>query len=171
MNKLIVALLLAPAVAFAQKRNHFYVDLGLNKPGGSATYDHNLTRNFSLGGGIDVYDWKTTSTNLKTGIYADMRPHWQIGKSQILLPLDIGLAIYGSRAESANSSVTYSTIGTYVSFGLGYCYRITRRGGGPYATFIMKGYGHKETENDKFLQKHVEGVYDASSMFSVGFKF
>jgi hypothetical protein len=170
IKRLIVSLLLAPAATFAQKKDMLYADIALNTPGGSVTYNRGLTRHLGLGGGADLYDLKEYWVNVRTAVYIDVRPNWRFGRSNIFIPIDLGWAFYGGH-ERTNDPVTYSTNGFYTSLGLGYCYRLTRRGGGPYATFMMKGYGHAETGYDYLGRKYEGGVYEASSLISVGFKF
>jgi hypothetical protein len=170
---ILIALLLAStATTFAQKkRNDLYVDLALNIPGISATYDHRVMRHLEVGGGISVYNWNTTPLNLSTAIYADVRPYWRIGRSLLFIHGDVGLAHYSEKKNPQYSDLSYSKFGIHTALGIGYGYMITRRGAGPYITLAMRGYTYVEHYNNPFAQHSDAGMFEGNSVLALGFKF
>src|SRR4051812_1972986 len=137
---ILITLLLMAAAAFAQKRNDLYAELGCSRVGGSVTFDWRLNHRWELGGGVNAYDWRTNRINVRTAVYADMRAVWEHRRAVLFVPFDLGIAFYSEREQPPYTILSYSRAGVHFAVGIGCCFKLTRRGGGPYATFAMKGY-------------------------------
>src|ERR1700740_1891443 len=98
-------------VVLAQERDNLYVDVGLNNPGGSVTWDRKLTRHLDVGVGINAYDFEGASYgNFRGACYVDLRPYWTIKRSLLLVIANAGLGMYGG---SEPADATMSRVGFY----------------------------------------------------------
>jgi hypothetical protein len=169
MKAVLVVLLMITShyMALAQNKNNIYVDIGCNAVGISATYDKKLTRHFDVGVGLNTYDFSYAQYgNVRTACYVDLRPYWLIRRSLLFVFGDIGVAMNGGKEPNA---ATLSRFGLYITSGFGYCYQINKRGMGPYVSLGLYGYAQSIHYNTP--PKKDYGVFDATGLLSVGFKF
>jgi hypothetical protein len=172
--KNIVAILLALAsftVAEAQSKNNVFADIGINERGIAATYDRKLTRHFEIGAGVNSYYYKNERTKSRTAFYVDLRPYWVIGKSTLFVIVDIG-GVYN--AGSLPDSESFAPVTVYGNLGVGYHYRINKRGMGPYLSLGLQGYYESQHYSFSYLRGTRNDSYGFEEFFGVlalGFKF
>jgi hypothetical protein len=156
-------------MAFGQEKNNIFLDLGCNTLGISGTFDRRLSKHFELGAGLNYYDYAfENDKNLRTAAYVDLRPYWSIGRSLLFVNGNVGLAILGGLDPHPDYTefVTW-----YTALGVGYCYRINKRGLGPYLSLTLNGYHrHIHMPNSTSPDRDYY-VVEGSSVLSIGFKF
>ncbi|MES2701568.1 MAG: hypothetical protein V4649_02965 [Bacteroidota bacterium] len=164
--------MLFPICAYGQglKRNTVYAGVSCNMPGGSATYNRLLTRRLALGGGISVTDIGSTYGNVASAAYVDIRSAFGKRRSTLLLFADIGAALYTGRQPDPARYYLAPT-GFYSAVGLGYCYRIFRRGAGPYASLGMQAYKTDAHTVGRAPHDLDYSLISAYAVLSLGFKF
>ena len=108
-------------------------------------------------------------TNLRTALFADLRRYIPIHRSLLFGMLDIGINLYhsyGGPGEGAHND------GLNVSLGAGYCYRVTRRGSGPYVTLKMVSDTYSAPQYVPYFNKAENTTYlDAILVFAAGVRF
>ncbi len=188
MRNIIAAALLAisPIWAAAQK-NSLFADIGMSggveKPGVSATYNRQLAKHFGAGIGGQVY---TYSVNNVTGfnnanqttrsLFGDLRGYLPINKSLFFLMTDLGMDFYkGSDIYIGPTGISSTVVhhnGFYTGFGIGYCYRMIKRGMGPYISVKIVSDTYKVPQyNPVSMAEDNTTNVNATSVISIGFKF
>lgn len=171
-NRCLPALLLglSSITALAQNKNSLYADVGTNLRSASVTYNRSLTRHFDVGAGIGARLQKMGRIRHRVAAYVDLRPHWAIGRSTIFLLIDVG-ACY--KTEEKKDSFWVTPVGFYSALGVGYHYRINKKGMGPYITAGMYGdYSSFHTSRTIYPESMRHwSVFDASGILSLGFRF
>jgi hypothetical protein len=158
-------------MALGQNKNNIYVDVALNYPGISATYDKKMTRHLDLGFGLSAYNFNDMSyATIRSACYADLRLYKEARRNLFFGFADIGPALNGGREPN---DATMSPFGLYTTLGFGYCYRISKRGMGPYVSLGLYGYTesihYKNPPPTPRLKDYT--IEDANGLLSVGFKF
>ncbi len=171
-STLVILLLIAGGyVAQAQSKRNIYCDVAINSPGLSATYTMKLTRHFDMGGGLSSYYFRQVNYgSSRSAISFDLRPHWGAKKSLFFIFTDLGLAINGGRQPYL---ATMSPLGGHIALGPGYCFRINKKGMGPYLSLGM--YGNTTHLRDTYPppppRSRMRAYLDVYGIMSVGFKF
>lgn len=185
MKYVLIALLLltTPMWTSAQK-NNLFADVGLSgdgsKPGLSVTYSYKFAKHIGVGIGIQDYRFQPTITNHRQfvpAVFEDMRFYFRVRKNSMFFSmLDLGFNFYEKtnyyyRNEHGIYTVPQNN-GVYMGLGFGYFHRVTRRGGGLYASFKMVSNTYKA---DRYLiakKVHDHAIWmDATTALSIGFKF
>ncbi len=172
MKKLLLLMLLCSGnvLVFAQSKNNLFVDLGVSYGGVSATFDRKVHRHLDVGAGFSTYNFNDANyANVRSAVYLDIRPYWVKRRGLWFVFADIGGAFIGGRKPASAENVASSL---YTCLGGGYSYRINKRGMGPYVSLGLYGY----TLGVKYNAPQPAGVsdysvYEANSLFSLGFKF
>jgi hypothetical protein len=157
------------STATAQNRDNLYADIGCNVPGISVTYDRKLVNHFDIGLGANFYDYNDHTYNVRSAVFVDLRPYWTIGRSTLFLPVDVGLGYIGGHSPN----VTLSYVNLYTGLALGYYYRISKRGMGPYISVGLDGTTIHVHFIDPLLPPATGdySIFDAVGVLSLGFKF
>ena len=166
----IVLTIASHCVALAQTRNDIYADIGCNSPGVSLTVDRSMGKRFDLGLGFSAYDLSDMQYGNRRGAcYIDLRSHKAFRRNLFFWFADLGLALNGGRHPD---DATIARSGLFTGVGLGYCYQINKRGMGPYASLGLDGATQSVHYNEVpgAPRKPDYGSYDATLLFSVGFK-
>jgi hypothetical protein len=182
MKHILIAIFVfcSPGTLTAQTHNlHADVGISFNGAGCSVTYNYKLSKNFGVGLGGQFYRFPTPSGIVKgaPAAFADMRIYIRPEKSnQFFTFADLGMHIYDQAdkrfSSDSSSYYDYHNNGFYMGFGFGYLRRVTKRGGGPYASFkIMTNIG-KIGGYDYPRQREI-GLLDvnATLALSIGFRF
>lgn len=156
--------------AGAQNKDNVFLDVGTNEFGVSGIYDRKLIKHFEAGGGLNVYNFDDYSyDNVYSSCYLDLRPYWSWKRGLLFEYNDMGIAVAGGRKSD---TATVAPVNLYFAIGVGYCYRINKRGWGPYVSLGM--YGHIRTvhNDDPNLSQRAKNysIFDAEGILSVGFK-
>jgi hypothetical protein len=176
---LITFLALSPMLTLAQK-NNLFADAGITGdgdiPGGSLTYSRKLFKYLGAGVGMQAYTYfyspvaSSSGRHFVPAVYGDLRAYIPAGKSLFFGIADMGIDIYTGE-DATNNPIAHQN-GLYTGFGIGYCYRITRRGMGPYISIKFVS----DTYKTKQYIRGTNDVEDATiangtSVVSLGFKF
>ena len=82
---------------------------------------------------------------------------------------DFGVDIYNG-TNATNTSERHNN-GLYTALGFGYCYRMTKMGGGPYVSLRLISDTYKMSENYAGVgTEHVTSV-NGTGAITIGFKF
>lgn len=162
------------------QRNNLYADAGFN-PGFSITYNYKLAKHFSVGGGIQGYNFHPTPSNSNQfvpAIFGDIRFNLRPAKKNQFFPfIDLGIDIYQQHVKyRSTDSIIYNqphNNGFYTGYGIGYLRRMTKRGGGPYASIKLIFNWSEINGYNTVSKKHEVGVLDGDGafIFSLGFRF
>ncbi len=124
-----------------------------------------------MGGGLSTYNFRHRDyANRRSAIYLDLRRHWGAKKSLFFFFTDIGLSINGGRQPYL---ATISPLGAHITFETGYCYKINKKGMGPYVSLGLDG----RTVNIRYKypppppRSRDYGYLEFDGVMSVGFKF
>jgi hypothetical protein len=182
--KILIALLIVinPIGTFAQK-NSLFADAGLSLdgiyPGCSITYNHNFTKRFSLGVGLQGYTFTLTATahQFLPAVFADVRYNFlQRKKGALFLFLDLGSNFYPKNDyqfyDGYDVYDIHGNAGFYTGLGLGYFRCVTKRGWGPYASLKVISNAYYANDYNIIARKdEPAGWLYATLAISVGFKF
>ena len=159
--------------AQAQSKNNLYADLTLNNLGTSVTYDRRVVKHFDMGIGVSLNDFNGDPYyNRRMAAFIDLRPYRVIKRSLFFAIVDIGFAFYGGRLP-APGTTTIRPYNPYVGLGIGYGYRINKRGMGPYISLSADGYIQNQI-NDNLALPHQDRnsfIIDETLVLALGFKF
>ena len=181
MKHILIAILVlcTPGTSNAQRHN-LHADVGIAQGGlgGSITYNYKLSKRLGIGLGGQFYRFPTPSGIVKSipAAFADMRIYMRPEKNnQFFLFVDLGMHIYDQDAKRYSSDSTwyydYQNNGFYMGFGFAYLRRVSKRGGGPYASFKIITNTSKIGGYDYSRNREI-GLLDANATvaFSIGFR-
>ena len=159
-------------VACGQIKKNLYADISLNEPGGSLTLDRKFRKHLQLGLGVHGYDFEDNRyNNMQFACYGDFRPYWTIAKrSEFFTYADLGIMVLAGRKPS---DAKLSSVSPFLGLGLGYFYRINKRGMGPYISFGLNSHREHYHNDNMTLSPAARNysVVDAGGVMSVGFRF
>lgn len=181
MRYLLIALLAAcnPFGMSAQTHNIF-ADVSPFAAGLSATYNYKATKHFGGGAGFQSYNYSPTLPvrhRFTPALFADLRLYMRPGKkNQFFSFLDLGINFYSADGMSFRSgTIIYKNTegnGFYAGLGFGYFRRITRRGGGPYASLKIISNTYRPEGFDLATHEQFKGGWLSGTLcLSVGFRF
>ena len=175
-------LLIFSFIAADAQKNNFFGDIGRNStgnaiPGGSFTYSRKVAKHWGLGAGVQAYDYAQTDLSRKKihqfipTVYADLRAYVPIKRSLLFFIGDLGLSIYRSRNNMSIYEMPHSN-SAYLGLGMGYHYRITKRGLGPYISLKMANniYSARQITPQTTEVSRVFAL-DGALVLSLGVKF
>jgi len=151
---------------YAQKKHAIYLDATVNGPGLSATYNVKWKKHWDIGGGVRAY-FSMTYPKVYSACNVDVRRNWERKKSATFLFFDLGPAIY---PVTRWDNTKLSPIGLFHSCGLGYQYKVNKRGNGPYASAAINGFYFRGRTLDSLYYKSVYAIVSLFLGLSVGFK-
>jgi hypothetical protein len=142
----------------------------------SVTYNWKLVNNFGVGVGFQEcsYDVSESANDRKyqftPGVFADLRGYLPHKKSIFFLLGDFGVDIYNG-TNATNSSERHNN-GFYTALGIGYCYRMTKMGGGPFVSLRIISDTYRTSEYYAAIPgtEHVTSV-NGTGAITIGFKF
>jgi hypothetical protein len=153
----------------SSERN-IYIDLS-PAPGVSATYTWKFGDHFDMGTGVNYrYFGDDSYGKSRAAVYLDVRPHWGKKKSLFFFFTDLGMCVNGGPQPTYE---TMSPVGVYLGLGPGYCYRINKKGMGPYISLGIDAYS--ATLREKYPippnSARTSSIIDGRGVLSIGFKF
>jgi hypothetical protein len=158
MKKLLLAfsILLAIHNASAQQKDNIFLSTELNRTFGNATpnktyglslaYNRLLSNtNFGLGASVEFIDIRTQKLG---GIMPaiDLRYYSRFGKSTLIPLAQVGYNFYQFNYQDATSAKYQLNGGLGYTFGLGYSYSLTQKGGGLFTALKFRGMQYKVTD-------------------------
>lgn len=162
---------------FSQNKNNIYADVSLPPIayGFSGTWNRVIVNHLDLGAGAQVYAYSADNMTVHTALYLDARPYISWKHSLLFLIGDLGIDLY---SEPATTYYYAHANALYTALGLGYGYKINKRGMAPYISLKLAGdnyiahntpytspSGNTYTDNNKIYS------FDGAAVLSVGFKF
>ena len=180
MKYALIALLVMfnPITASAQK-NNLFADVGI-APGLSVTYNYKFAKHIGLGIGLQGYNFIPTITNRNEfvpAVFADVRLNSRQRKKHFFFYfLDLGIDFYKSNDNYPRTSNIYDNVpknnGFYTGLGSGYFRRMTKRGGGLYASLKIIGNIFNDHEYNIVAQNYrTSTMFYGTGVISIGFKF
>ena len=173
ITPLVLLIICSYCAAQAQSKNNLYTDLAINSLGTSVTYDRRIAKHFDLGIGISLNDINGDKYyNRKMAAFIDLRPYRVIRRNMFFALFDIGFAFYGGRIP-APGTTSLGPYNPYVGLGVGYGYRINKRGMGPYISLCADGFVQNQINQNLALPHEARNnfVIDETLVISLGFKF
>jgi hypothetical protein len=174
-HTIVIILLITNSLCATAQKNNTFADVGINDlthfPGVSVTYNRQLVKYFGIGIGAQEYNNELSGSSLVTPtIYADLRGYLPVHKSLFFMLADFGMDIYSS--DGTNIHEDPHNNGFYTGLGIGYCYRINKKGMGPYLSFKMISDSYTSKKYDPVTQQVYTGTNNNGSLvIAVGFKF
>ena len=137
------------------------------------TYDRRIVKHFDMGIGISLNDINEDAYyNKRMALFLDFRPYKVIKRNLFFAIADIGFSFYGGRIPSPGPTSLGPT-NPYVGLGLGYGYRINKRGMGPYISLSADGYVQNQISQNLAIPHDARDnfVIDETLVLALGFKF
>jgi hypothetical protein len=153
-----------------QTERNIYIDLS-PAPGISATYTWQFGDHFDMGAGANSRYFRNDSYGKsRAAVYLDVRPHWGKKKSLFFFFTDLGMCVNGGPQPVYE---TMSPVGVYLGLGPGYCYRINKKGMGPYISLGINAYSASLREKYPIPPNspRTSSIVDGIGVLSIGFKF
>lgn len=166
-------------VAAARSKHSVFTDAGISfstsLPGISATYNYRLSRRLGVGIGAQAYYLNehgvgsNMENRLTPAIYTDVRGYYGQKKSMFLLFADVGMNLYKYRGTAGNIRRNNNSL--YTGLGMGYHYRTSERGAGPYVSLKLVYDAYISHEHYSIGPESKIMNIDATMVASAGFKF
>lgn len=176
-----IALLLCLSVSSFAQKHRVFADVGWS-PGFSVTYNYTPIKHLGVGVGVQAYEYSPTLINTSMfvpAVYADLHLNIRPQKNnQLFLHWDIGMNFYKQKGQyrGGDPRIVYNTPkdnGVCTGGGFGYMRRMTKRGGGPYASLkLVMNLTKVEGYNVATRQTQIKQLNgDGPLVLSLGFKF
>jgi hypothetical protein len=159
------------SILYGQSKSNVFADVACSSLGSSVTYDRALSKHISLGLGTSLYDFNGDDYhNVRCSAYIDGRPYWIIKRNLLFTIADIGMQFYSGRQPNPAKDVIGPN-GALTGLGVGYGYRINKRGLAPYISFVANGsFNHYIIRDPQEPQADYE-LFDVEFVISIGLKF